>query len=409
MKTVSTDFTLAAIANTRKAIAKVEIAWTDPFLDASIIASANDNNRISYPQQCADLVNYPTRKWAHLDDTIAADGSFHPMPNSATWDDQVGWFGATACDASAVWSEPYPTLTITFSERPVLGLWVAGNSIYDEYPVDFDIVVYTTGDVIALVETVTDNDAVIWSKNISDLAINNVVKMQLIVKKWSHAGRVVKICEFYSTVIGTYYDSDIVSMDILEEREISDGSLPVGNISANELDLTLQNIKTMVNGSWLNDPFSPGNTNSYLHNLIKKNRKITAYIGFQHKDRTEFEFVKVGTFWSGDWSYSQTSATVSTTARDRMELLRNATYSTNALLEDVNLYTVAEAVLNSAKLNIPMPDLKWSIDIRLKNYVMEYAWFPKQNYMKTIRAIAEAGRGQAYMSKDDVLIIEGGE
>jgi hypothetical protein len=409
MKTVSAAFTTAAKSNPRKSTAKVEIIWTDPFIDTTITATANDENRISWPSQCADLIEAPTRKWAYLHDGFRADGTFYPCPDTAALavDNQMGWWGATACDAEGDFEVSlYPTLTLTFSERPVLALLVVGESIYNEYPVDFQIKIYTTGDVLAHTETVNGNDKLRWFKYIPELAINTAVKMELIITKWSKASTIVKITEFYTTVVETYSDLDIVSLNILEERQITDGALPIGNISANEIDLQLQNIKTYKNGQWVLDPYFPANTNSYLHRLIKKNRKLTAYIGFQLADKS-FEFVKVGTFWSGDWTTDDQSAVVSVAARDRMELLRKATYEAGELFEFKTLYEIADSILEHAKTNIPMQDLTWSIDTALQNYTIPKAWFVRKSYMAVIREIVEACTGQAYMSKDDVLIIEG--
>jgi hypothetical protein len=408
MKTVSAAFTTAAKYNPRKSMAKVEIVWTDPFIDTTITATANDENRISWPSQVADLIETPTRKWAHLDGTFRADGTFYPCPDTSELaiDNQMGWWGATACNGSSVWSVPYPTLTITFTDRPVLALLVVGDSAYNEFPVDFDIKIYTTGNVLAHTETATGNTLLRWFKYVPELGINTAVKMELIIKKWNVPNRVVKITEFYTTVVETYSDLDIVSLNILEERQISDGALPIGNISANEIDLQLQNIKTYKNDQWVLDPYFPANTNSYLHRLIKKNRKLTAYIGFQLADKS-FEFVKVGTFWSGDWATDDQSAVVSVAARDRMELLRKATYETGELFEFKTLYEIADSILEHAKTNIPMQDLTWSIDTALQNYTIPKAWFARKSYMAVIREIVEACTGQAYMSKDDVLIIEG--
>ena len=76
-------------------------------------------------------------------------------------------------------------------------------------------------------------------------------------------------------------------------------------------------------------------------------------------------------------------------------------------MEDVTLYDLAEALLEDAILNIPMPDLSYEIDTALQGFVVPYGFFPRQDYFACIKDIVTACMGQAYMSRDDVLIITG--
>jgi hypothetical protein len=413
MRGVSQNYLEAVKYYSRKWTSKIDIIWTDPTIDPSIEASANDENRISYPDQAADLIVSTSRKWAHLDGVIVPDGTYYPMPaESEKIGNQVGWYGATACNGSAVWAEPYPTLSIRFDARAINTILVCGDTAYNEYPVDFDVKIYgpavttTTGegdsDILLYTKVVTGNDLLKYHYDISAEAITSAIRMDLIVKKWSSPNRIVKIVEFYSSVSASYTGDEIVSMNLTEEREIKDGTLPIGNISANELDISLQNI--LIDG--VADPFFPGNSDSPLHEFIKKNRKIMPWLGLYLPDES-IEWVPLGTFWSGDWSISEKSGVAATSCRDRMELLRKAEYDGSTVQTDVTLYDLIDGVLEYAKEHIPMPELNWSIDEELMDYTIPVAFFPKQSYFETIRQVVEACRGQAYMSRDDVLIITG--
>jgi len=408
MLPVSPTYETAIDATDRKFVPKVEITWTDPFIDMSISASANDENYINYPEQIADLTETMSRKWAHLDGTLKPDGTFYPCPDQAQADAgaQMGWWGATACNGSAVWPGTLPTLTISFAARPILALVVIGDSVYNEYPVNFAIEIYDADDVLLFSESVTGNALLKWKESIADEEITSATYMKLIISKWSTPNRVVKIAEFYTALVETYTGDEVVSLNLLEEREISDGSLPIGNISANELDLSLQNIRIIKDGETVIDPFFPSNPNSYLQNVIKKNRRIRAWIGLILPD-TSIEYVSLGTFWSGDWSAEEQESAVSTSARDRMELLRAAICSTLPVYEDVTLYDLAEYLLNNAKIAIPMHDLTWEIDTALQAITVPYGYFPRQDYFACIKQLVTACMGQAYMSRDDVLIITG--
>lgn len=411
MLPVSTAYQTAIDATKRQLVPKVEITWTDPFIDASITADGGaDENRISYPEQCADLVETMSRKWAHLDSTLKPNGTFYPCPDQTQADAgaQMGWWGATRCNGSAVWSGTYPTLTVNFAARPVLALVVVGDSAYNEYPVDFDIEIYGAGDVLLFSEAVTGNTLLKWRESIADEEISAATYMKLIISKWSAPNRVVKISEFYTALVETYYGDEVVSLNLLEEREISDGSVPVGNISANELDLSLQNISIIKDGETIIDPFFPSNPGTYLQNVIKKNRRVRAWIGIVLPDAS-VEYIPLGTFWTGDWTAEEQENIVSTSARDRMELLRSAICSTLPVYESITLYDLAVNLLNDAKTNVPMQDLTWEIDTALRDYTVPYGFFPRQDYFACIKQLVTACMGQAYMSRDDVLIITGPE
>ena len=409
MLPVSAEYETAIDATDRKFVPKVEVTWTDPFIDASITADGGaDENRINYPEQVADLTETMTRKWAHLDGTLKPDGIFYPCPDQTQADAgaQMGWWGATRCNGSAAWAGTFPTLTVNFAARPVMALVVVGDSQYNEYPVDFDIEIYGAGDVLLFSESVTGNTLLKWKESIADENISDATYMKLIISKWSAPSRVVKISEFYTALTETYTGDEVVSLNLLEEREIGDGSLPIGNISANELDLSLQNISIIKDGETIIDPFFPSNPDSYLHNVIKKNRRVRAWIGILLSDAS-IEYIPLGTFWTGDWSAEEQESTVSTSARDRMELLRAAICSTLPVYESVTLYDLAENLLNNAKTAIPMPDLTWEIDVALQLITVPYGYFPRQDYFACIKQLVTACMGQAYMSRDDVLIITG--
>jgi hypothetical protein len=231
--------------------------------------------------------------------------------------------------------------------------------------------------------------------------------MILDVKKWSAPNRVAKIVDFYTSLQDTFYSDNIKSISLLEERILADGSLPIGNISCNEVDIELGNIELKLSETEkIIDPFFPENPNSEYSQLIKPNRKIIPYIGLRLPNGID-EYIKLGTFWTGDWNFNESSPTITVTARDRMELLRNAEFSTSILYEDKTLYELMVAVLEHAKDNIPMQDLSYIISDDLKKYIIPYAWFPVSSYFNAIKTIVEACMGQAYMSRDDVLTIEG--
>lgn len=408
MLPVSLAFTQAAEATVRQIKPLVEIVWSSPFIDTAVDESVNDNNRISFPAQTHDGTRNIIQKWAHLDGIFKPDGTYHPAPADPGVDplNQMGWYGATECDGSAEWVTN-PELEVTFDPRPIVELLVIGDAVYGEFPTDFEIEVYE-GVALAHTEVVTGNNAVTWSLDVTSENLLDVTRMVLIVQKWNIPNRIVKISEFYSLFKETYNGDQVSSINLLEERVIEEGSLPVGSISSNEIDLTMNNIRITVGDDEIIDPFFPDNPNSPYHNVVTKNRKVSPSLGFVLPNGS-VEYVKLGTFWTMDWQVNEQSGVANVTCRDRMEFLRKAEYKGSHLLIDSNLYELVLVVLNSAKTDIPMPGLNWEVDIALQDFTLAHAWFGKITYFEAIRQIAEACMGQAYMNRDDILIIEGPE
>jgi hypothetical protein len=295
-------------------------------------------------------------------------------------------------------------LTVEFSSRPVLTLSVTGDSAYNEYPVDFVIRVYN-GASLLYTRTVTANTLLTWSADITAQNITAADKMTLTISKWSAVGRVAKIAEFYTSIVETYDGDDILSMNFLEELEISNGSLPIGNIASKELDLSIQNIMRVNDDTTeTRDPYFFGNTGSRFHTLMKRNRRIVAELGFQLPDDS-IEYVPLGTFWSGDWQAAENGVDASTSARDMMETLRKTTYRTSEVYENATLYDLMETVLEDAATLID--ELEYEIDDELDTFLIPRAYIKNQSHFASIRDIVEACMGRAYVDRSGVLQILG--
>jgi len=178
--------------------------------------------------------------------------------------------GEQLAGLGGAFAEPYPTLTITHAARPVHSLRVVGYNQSGEHPVDFTI---RLKDELGLSSTKRLSQAIpriAWSKML-DAPVLDVASQELEIHKWSHEGRQAKILEFFSSVQQTHED-DLIMVSLLEEREVSQGSLPVGNISSNEIVVRLSNEDKR---------FDPDNDTSPLYGLIKPNRRVRAWLGVE--------------------------------------------------------------------------------------------------------------------------------
>lgn len=384
----SPEFNNNMQATRRRILGKVTIDYTSPFLDQSIEVSADRNANISHPQQVADGLEDTYGKIASLDGSWILDGTYVSAPISPT-KGQMGWWGNQLAGAGGVFTSPYPTLTVTFNPRPIRQLKVVGDSSRGEYPVDFIVNMYDEENTIIYTETATDNDKVNFLLDYEN-DITQIAKMELVITKWSHAGRQAKIIEFITSIQEVYEGDDIFSINLVEEREISQGSLPVGNISSNEISISLYN---------RDRKFDAGKTDSPLYQLLKANRKIQAWLGAEVGE--EVEWVPLGVFWSGDWNIPESDIYASTSGRDRLEQLRRSTYSNSTIEIDKSLYYLADKILQDAGLSID----EYEIDDSLKEIVIPYAYFEPASHREALRIIAEASLAQIYCDRNGKIII----
>jgi hypothetical protein len=382
----------------RDPIAKAVVTFTDPLIDLSLDTEQSENNRVSYPEQITDLVTEVPKKWFHTNDTdVILDGSWFPMASTLLEARryQVGWWGTQSAGVSGEFLAPNkPTIASTFTARPVYSFVVAGDSALNEFPVDFKVTVFNkSGENYIPVEVfiVTGNTELKYSSDFNTPHFN-AAKIELEITTWNTPGKIVKIVEFYTAVIETFYSDDIFYMNLLEEFEGTEGTLPVGNISCNEMDINFQNIT---------DRFFSENTDSTIHRFIKRNRKIEPYFGFRYPNGTE-EYVAKGLYWSGDWTAGDNDTGAQTTARDRFELLRRYDFPWETvfpdILQNVTLKSLTETVLNS--VTAYMYDFFYDISDLDDFYFVPHfdpEFFKGKTYFDVIRDLATAGLSYAYM------------
>lgn len=390
---VTPEFNEKMQALERRVLAKAVIDYTDPFLDQSIETAVSEEANVSYHAQVADSIAEPFAKIASLDGSCKIDGTYHLAPRDAeeAATHQMGWWGKQVAGAGGTFSAPYPTLTVTHERRPVHTLKVTGDSKRVEWPVDFEIGLYAQDDTLLRTETVTGNTQVHWS-TILPVPVLDVAKQVLTITRWSHAGRQAKVLEFFTSIQEEYLSGDLVSFNLLEESEVSHASVPIGNISANEVAISLSNKSRK---------FSIDNDQSPLKGLLKVNRKVRLWIGVETSQGVEW--VPLGVFWTlDDWDSPDDSLQAAVTARDRLELLRKGTYQSSQVLTNASLGALAELVFQDAGLT----SAEYHIDAALYSIVVPYAWFQPVSHREALRLIAEAGLAVVYADREGIVRME---
>ena len=401
MLPISTDYMPAVKKPRYRQIkARAEITWTDPQADQSIQVTSNSRANICWLNHVADGREDPSYRYAALDGTWVLNGSYHLAPDTpeAAFLYQMGWWSGELADMDGEFLAPYPRVTIRFAPQTMLGLRIVGDSKRGEWPVDFDVYIYQGGQLVHT-ENVVGNDQIIFNLDLSGYLLFGCTRMVIDVKKISHPGRHAKIIEAFTSMTEIFEGQDLAYLSVLEEREVSnDGSLPIGNITSNELEIQLVNTQ---------DRFNPGNVHSRYHNLLRLNRRIRAWVGPKLFDQKVTEYKPMGTFWIKSIDVAEDSYYVTFTAQDLLQLLSDTEYNCPTTY-NANLYDQAVAVLEDAKviLGIPESDFYW-IDDELKDIIIEWFYLEPMSHREALRKIVERALGQGYVSRKNIIRVEG--
>lgn len=390
----------------RRPIAMLDVGWADVSAENADVSTGAAANRASITEQVNKGLGYE-RAWAYCETTDpsarrARVGGCYAMPDVPyTGEFLVGWWGAgtSISGADGNFSAP-PSLIINLYPIPFSDYEIRG-FLLEEYPVDFDLLLTHNGQTHT--ESVRGNTDAAFAGRLSVGALKDVGRIELRILKWSHRGAFVKISAFLARFVDRYETGDVVSLAVIEETDGSLGTLPVGNISSNELTVTLQNI---------DDKYFFGNKASILSNSARPNRRLEPFFGFGSK------MLPKGVYWSSDWSVADSGTTASTTGLDRLGLLQNVQYNglggihnSNADAEltywvNQSLYRVADDVLTDLR-NSYMSDLEFQLDDGLKDVIIPTAFFKSQSYFDVVRTIAQAACAFAYMDTPTAAEIYG--
>ena len=282
------------------------------------------------------------------------------------------------------------TMTVTFQPRTIQDLQVVGDNVADNYPVDFTITLYDQSNVQLYQEVVTGNNNYKWYRDIVD--VNNVAKMTLSITKISKPNQPAKIAEFFTALVETYDMDRVSSIHLLEELEYPSGTLQLGAVSANEIDVVLNNVDKY---------FSLDNRLSPVSALLKRNRRVRAWLGVEVVPN-QIEWYQLGVFWTTEWRIPTDGVEASFTARDRLELLRLTTFTNSQVYTNRSLYDLFELVLLDAGLK----GTEYVIDTSLRSIIIPYAWFDRMSHRDAIQKLASCAMVQVYCNRDGLIVIK---
>lgn len=370
----------------RRIYGKVYITYTDPMLDSETIVTASGSAYNSTPDQITDTIDSIKTKFFTLYDN-KLNGTYMLSDVSS----QVGWVSDVVSGADGTFTTP-PYIQINFAERPVVSLPIYFDDSHGAVVEDF-IVEYTKKDGTSVTKTFTGNtEAMVM---ITNEVIANVVSIKITVTKTSKPYYPAVIVELpvISTILYKGYkdESDLISIDLLEELTYLDDIEALGGVSANEITAVLDNSGKQ---------FYFNNTESPVAQQLKRNRKIVPWLGVEIIPG-EIEWYTLGTFWSYNWNVPMGSLTATVVGFDTIGLLSTTSFINHTMQVNKSLGDLIVYVLEDAKTVFEF--ITYKIDPELFNIVIPYAWFSAASHTAALQKISECYPMHIYCDRDGCI------
>jgi hypothetical protein len=321
--------------------ARVRIDYSDANIDSTIIAWAGTTQDHTYLTQTYNGKEDVSAKYAMLGDgKWVLDGTWALAPE--TEDDQykyeIGWNGREVSkpdgsfqngsgkraifghgifrDGSFGGMVSEPHLSVNFLPRTVSNVRISFDNARMEYASSFDVVFRDTDGEVLFTLPVSANTGVKYVQAITPL--NLVAQITIHIHGWSSAKCTPKVAEIFTSVTETYNGSDIIDMEVIENRELSDDGIPLGTTASGECVIKLRNRFRK---------FDDTNTLSVLYNLVRKGVRIRPEIG------DGVNWIPLGVFYADTWDVPRRSLVATVTGLDRMAILDESDYKANVIIQ----------------------------------------------------------------------------
>lgn len=322
----------------RRLFVRVKIDYSDANIDNTVTAWANTTQEHTQLSQTYNGKEDVPSKWASLDGSWVLDGTWKLMPETPA--DlaklEIGWWSheraledGTFPDAETpLFGERLlgeevlgrylgiPELHINFLARTISEIRIAFDNARLEYAVDFQVILTDIDGASLSVVNVTGNAGLKYVAVIAP--VSGVCQMTLRVTKWSHGLRQAKVAEMFTAITETYEGPDIMNLRVIENREISDKGLPLGQTASGQCVISIFNRYRA---------FDYDNTDSKLYGVVRKGNRITVWIG------DGVEWVLCGTFYAREWDIDKRAIGVTVTGLDRMASLDDSEFSSNQVIQ----------------------------------------------------------------------------
>jgi hypothetical protein len=365
--------------NPRKVYGKVKIVYADGEISKELNVETSGNGDVSNPNQIYMGYISPQIKACTMDGNSYMGQGFQMNGHGLV----CGWWSDVHSDIEGSFIQP-PYISLSFMARPVYKWTVIGDNKLGQYPVDFDVTLYSYTS-IPHVEEIRGNDKV--EINIEfGLAFEDITRIRLDIYKWNKPNAKAKIIQFFDILEEEYAGADLKSFEVLEELTKDFNGIDYG-ITADTASFFIYNRERK---------FDRG----YLKNMLLLGRKVIPYIGIKTSG-DEIEYTKLGTFYSNEWRSPQSDQWITLKCSDKLLKLQDITYTGYPYTENVSLYDLAEDVLIKAGFSAS----DYFIDEELHNDIIPCGFMKKSSAWEALNDICYAGLCYVYIDRNDILRI----
>jgi len=182
-------------------------------------------------------------------------------------------------------------------------------------------------------------------------------------------------------------ENDVEGFELLEELK-ADTENPVGDITANEFSLTVDNVDRR---------YSAYNVDSDLYGKLLPGIKVKPHLQLVLKNDIMLEF-PLGTFYTSDWNAPAQNILCDVTCYDRLHHILNLPFNGLRIFKNTTIKDLYVAVFTAAGLTRS----DYQIDEAL-NIPVDIAFIPKGTIGTALRALSEASGSYVMVNRNDVI------
>lgn len=382
------------LKNERAASARVVFEILDNEAYRKNKISTSKESEISKSNQLTNKIRDMETKYATFEKNyLKLDGSFHIPPKNTDlncknvelgyWSDEIsnkdGYFALN------------PVIELVFSEPcNSMGLTLNFDSRANVYPVFFNIKIFNNKNEIIVNEDIKDNNSTVF---MLEKGLDNYTKIVLTFKKMNKAFRRLRLTEIDFGIIKEYKKKDIISLNLIEELDITSNEL-----SSNEVKVTIENLAKDFN---ILNPQG-------FYRFLREKQEMKVFLGIKSIDASKdietikkevidgFEEVPAGTFYLNTWKSEEGGIKTTFTARDIFEIIKEYDYENEI---NSNMYDLAEDIIKVCNVE------KYNIDENLKLIKTE-GFKKKINARKALQHLGIATKSAIYQDRYGVLQVK---
>ena len=308
--------------------------------------------------------------------TASSEGTGSSLPDVLR-DNDKGWISGGVSDADGYVDE---TLTINISKRLLGAFTITTGDDITKYIQEASVTI-TNGTDSVTRNIVNYNDTVIFIDTDTVIVDANQVIIHVTRMNTSGIPVFINYVDIQQPII--YDKAQLLGIDLLEELTYLNNDAHLGAISANEINVYLNNEL---------HSFDFNNPASRVSRQLKKNRKIMPYLGIIAQDpeteQNTLYWVPCGVFWSYNWNVKQDSPMASVQGFDTLWLLSKIEFKEHYVQRNVTLAELLEYVLSSAQQFVN--DLEYYIDPDLQNvsFTIPIATIAKDYFFNILQNIS---------------------